>query len=403
MLQRTARVAAFVAVSVALSAQQPPPAPPPQEPQRPTFRAGVSAVRVDVSVTGRKNQAVDDLTAADFVLEEDGVVQTIESCQFVTLTGERLAEREESLEIRSPEHAEVEAARDDVRLFALFLDDYHIDKLPQVTLPLRAGLTEFIDMLGPTDLIAIADPLTPMSALRLTRDRFTLKEAVRKFEGRQGEYFPVRSVLEEEQLQSRNVRRIRAEVTLSALAALVVKMGSLREGRKSIVFVSQGPPTFFGRSDIDIEDRMRDVFEAASRGNVTIHVVDPRGLGVEGRGGVRDTLYRLAGETGGRTVINTNNMVPGFARRRCRRERVLPAWLHAASRCGRRQVPQDQGRGEAAWRRGARAKGILGALGVGSGGERRGGEAPRGARRGRRAGGPGRLEVSTRRRHMDRA
>ena len=123
---------------------------------------------------------------------------------------------------------------------------------------------------------------------------------MRKFEGRQGEVFPVRSALEEAQLESRNWRRLRAEVTLSALAALVVKMGSLREGRKSIVFVSQGPPTFFGRLDGDIEDRMKDVFEAADRGNVTIHVVDPRGLGTEGRGGVRDTLLRLAAETGGR-------------------------------------------------------------------------------------------------------
>ncbi len=298
-------------MSAVVAAQQPPP-PPAQEPPRPTFRAGVSVVRVDVSVTGRKNEPIADLTAADFVLEDDGVVQTIDTCQFIRLTGERMTEREESLEIRSPEHAEVEAARDDVRLFALFLDEYHIDKLPQVTLPLRAGLTEFIDMLGPNDLFAIVDPLTPMSALKLTRDRFALKEVVRKFEGRQGEYFPMRSALEEEQMQSRNVRRVRAEVTLSALAGLVTRMGSLREGRKSVVFVSQGPPTMFGFYDMDIEDRMRDVFEAASRGNVTIHVVDPRGLGVEGRGGVRDTLYRLAGETGGRTVINTNNMVPGL-------------------------------------------------------------------------------------------
>ena len=281
-------------------------------PQRPTFRSGVATVRVDVSVTGRKGAVVDGLSAADFILEEDGVAQTIDTCQFIALTGERLTDREESLEIRSPEHAEAEAARDDVRLFALFLDDYHIDKLPQITLPLRRGLTEFIDLLGPNDLIATADPLTPMSALELTRDRFDLKETVRKFEGRQGELFPVRSALEEAQLESRNWRRLRAEVTLSALAGLVVKMGSLREGRKSIVFVSQGPPTFFGRLDGDIDHRMQDVFEAANRGNVTIHVVDPRGLGTEGRGGSRDTLYRLAAETGGRAIVNTNNFVNGL-------------------------------------------------------------------------------------------
>jgi len=58
--------------------------------------------------------------------------------------------------------------RDDVRVFALFLDDYHIDKAPQITIPMRQGLTLFINRLWPTDLVAIMDPLTPLSALRFT-------------------------------------------------------------------------------------------------------------------------------------------------------------------------------------------------------------------------------------------
>ena len=41
-------------------------------------------------------------------------------------------------------------------------------------------------------------------------------------------------------------------------SALVARLGGLREGRKSIIFVSQGPPTFFG-ADGNIEDAERYV------------------------------------------------------------------------------------------------------------------------------------------------
>jgi hypothetical protein len=76
------------------------------------------------------------------------------------------------------------------------------------------------------------------------------------------------------------------------------------------LFVSQGPATMFGY-DGNVEERMRDVLQAANRGNVTISVFDPRGLGGEGVG-VRDTLFRLAGETGGREIINTNGFEKGL-------------------------------------------------------------------------------------------
>ena len=52
--------------------------------------------------------------------------------------------------------------------------------------------------------------------------------------------------MEEAQWARGNVRKMRAEVTLSALAALTIRLGGLREGRKTILFVSQGPPTYLG-------------------------------------------------------------------------------------------------------------------------------------------------------------
>jgi VWFA-related protein len=282
-----------------------------QEAQPPVFRSGVRVVRVDVSVTGKGDRPITDLAAADFTLDEDGIRQTVDTAQFLQLDGHRVGDTD-SLSIRSQDHAEAEAQRDDVRLFAIFLDDYHIDRRPPVMVPLRKALLSFIDRLGPADLAAWMDPLTPLSALRFTRDYEEIKAVVRKFEGRQGEIFPIKSVMEEEQLTSRNPRMLRAQVTLSALAALVTRLGNLREGRKNVIFVSQGPATMFG-FDGDAEDDMKEVLQAANRGNVTINVFDPRGLAGEGVG-ARETLLRLAAETGGRQIINTNGFEQGLGK-----------------------------------------------------------------------------------------
>jgi VWFA-related protein len=285
--------------------------PAPAGQQQPTFRAGVKLVRVDVSVTGKNDEPLVDLQASDFEVEEDGARQRVETLQFVRPGSE--SPREESLDIRSAYHGEAEAARDDVRTFVIFLDDYHIAKLPAIVLPLRYALSAFVDRLEPTDLVAIVDPLTPLSAIRFTRSKNDLKEVINRFQGRMGEIFPVRSVVEEAQLQSRNIARVRAQVTLTALAAVATRLGGLKEGRKTIIFVSQGPSTFMFSPDGDIEEDLKTAIDSANRGNVVIHVMDPRGLAGPGFGSP-DTLYRIGNETGGRTIIATNALTENLKR-----------------------------------------------------------------------------------------
>jgi VWFA-related protein len=308
-------VAASLALSpdVTRSQQQPPQQqPPPQQQQQqaqpPTFRAGVKVVRVDVSVIGSGDKPITDLKAADFEVQEDGVLQKVDTVQFVRLNGQPKPDGETSLEIRSREHSRAEAAREDVRLFVIFLDDYHIDRTPEVTIPLRRALTTFITRLQPTDLVAIVDPITPNNTITFTSSQAYLSEIIRKFEGRQGEIFPIKNKAEEAQLKSGDVARLRAQVTLSALTSLCHFLGGLREGRKNIIFISQGPPLLFGSGTAEYD--LRDTTAAANRGNVTINVVDPRGLGVGTR--TADSMYRLAAETGGRMVFNTNNFEIGL-------------------------------------------------------------------------------------------
>lgn len=273
------------------------------QPQTPIFRAGAELVRVDVTATANGDEPVADLQASDFEITEDDRPQTVETIKFIRVDGTRQSNLDEPLEIRSKEHAILEAAREDVRLFAIFLDDYHIDKRPDITIPLRETLTKFIKQLGPNDLVAIMEPLTTLYDLKYTRAKDELINRVRTFEGRRGEVFPVKSPLEEAQLSQRNWQELRAGVTLSALEALATQMGGLREGRKSILFFSQGPPLPPSSPN---EERYREAMEAANRGNVTIHVIDPRPLGAVGFGGA-NTLRRIAADTGGRAIVNTND------------------------------------------------------------------------------------------------
>jgi VWFA-related protein len=293
-------VALCCCLSAGIAAQE---QPQPPQPEQPVFRTRVNVVRVDVSVFGREGEPVVGLQPEDFIVREDGIAQTVETVQFVKLNGQMPPDRQDSTSIRSAAHAEVEAAREDVRVFVLFLDDYHVDKAPTVMIPLRRTLRAFVEQLGPYDLVAVMDPLTPLTHIEFTRDRNRLMEIVNNFEGRRGELFPVRSAAEEAQQTQRNIWELRAGVTLDAMNAIVTKLGGLREGRKSVLFVSQGPPVSLRSVNWP---RMEDVVQSANRANVTIHTLDPRPLGSAEFGG-NLVLRRFADETGGRAIFNTND------------------------------------------------------------------------------------------------
>ena len=59
------------------AAQQSPPRPAPADRQRPSFRAGIDIVSLNVTVTDGPNHYVTDLEQSDFSVFEDGVKQDI--------------------------------------------------------------------------------------------------------------------------------------------------------------------------------------------------------------------------------------------------------------------------------------------------------------------------------------
>ena len=302
-------------------AQNPPPGPasqsPPQAPPapsnpapaqsqqpKPVFRTGAELVRVDVAVLDKHGAPVTTLKADDFELTDEGERQEIKSFQYIAADGQPNADDEVSLTIRSRSHAAVEASKDNVRVFLIFWDEYHIGQMASA-LRAKTALMRFVrTAFGPTDIVAFMDPLTPIDSLWFTRDRLELAEHVRKLIGRQGVYLPPRSAAEEAQLERGDVERVRSEVTISAVKAAAVHLGGMRDGRKSIILVSEGLRGMMRDGQTLISDLVR----AANDNNTAIFTVDPRGFGPQR---FASLFEGVADDTGGQ-YFRSNDLDDSF-------------------------------------------------------------------------------------------
>ena len=327
-----------------------------------TFRSGINFVTVDAYVSDSKGQPITDLKQSDFEILEDNKPQKIEQFRFIKVDGNPKPGDPPPQEIRNRDDEEREAARDDTRVFVIFLDDYHT-RLGS-SLAVRQPLSEFIqNQLRPLDLVAIMYPLTPTSDVDFTRNHERIIGAIQKFEGRKYRYEP-RNLFEEQYQRAPTevVEQIRNQVVMTALRGLSVRLGSIREGRKSIIYVSEGlqamlPPQMRGAdasmgklgnpqafnplagendsreqtaqvfATADLYSQLRDVFIAATRNNTAIYTLDPRGLATnefdidENVGPQQDqrmlqastdTLRSIADETDGRAIVGRNNLAKGL-------------------------------------------------------------------------------------------
>jgi len=332
--------------------------------QPPIFRTGINFVRVDVIVNDRNGQPVADLKQSDFQVTEDGKPQIVETFRLVKLDGGRVPTDDgPPRAIRNDADEELEAAKDDVRLFAIFLDDYHVRQNTSVSV--REPLSRFIqNQLGPSDMVGVMYPLESVEAVRMTRDHDAVLRAVAQFTGRKYDYTP-RNAAEERYARypAETVEQIRIQVSLSAIKSLISHMGSLKEGRKALILVSEGfsntlPPqlrdsiaTIPGSgnpnagnplagvnnpneqtsqflADSDLQLHLREVYDLANRNNVAIYAVDPRGLPVsefdlsqpavageldrQYLNSTMDTLRLLAEQTDGRAIVNRNDLAAGM-------------------------------------------------------------------------------------------
>src|SRR5262245_61093210 len=121
------------------------------------------SVVIDAVVSDGRGRTVETLKLPDFELHEEGPALQLDEVRFV---------------------------RDEPRLVAIYLDEYHVGAGP-ATDRVQAALTEFIDReLTPNDFLVVMKPLDSLLTIELTHDREAARAIVERFAGRKDDYAP---------------------------------------------------------------------------------------------------------------------------------------------------------------------------------------------------------------------
>ena len=334
----------------------------PQAPQQPpiTFRAEVNYVEVDARVLDQQGRFIGDLKAEDFEVLEDGKPQKVSAFSLVNIPVERVqrplfASRPVEPDVRN----NLQGA--DGRIYLLVLDDLHTQALRSQRT--KAAARQFIERyIGANDLAAVIHTGGRTDANQdFTNNQRLLLQAVDKFMGRKLRSSTLNKIddynrragtgLESDPAQDLDDRErgFQARAALETVRNLANYLGNVRGRRKAIVMFSEG-------IDYNIYDFMsinntgnqeastvmeatREMIAAATRANVAIYGVDPRGLGAtfdnltdiqsfpdDTSLGLnqsalfnevrlaQDSLRTMSDETGGFAVVNRNDFDTAFQR-----------------------------------------------------------------------------------------
>ena len=224
--------------------------------QRPTFRTEANYIRVDVYATTRDGMLVTDLRREDFELLEDSAPQNIDQFSPIEIrTGNASPTRSDP---RTPEDSRQAATEPRARVFVLFLDALHVDRVAsqRIATPLTDAIRRLI---GPDDLIAIVDPNTTTRAITFTRQIDNVETALRRawgardrddfiddVERRYAQCYPGLPRKPEERvapdlgIAQEMILRRREDQTFEALEELITYLRDVREERKAVITITNG-------------------------------------------------------------------------------------------------------------------------------------------------------------------
>jgi VWFA-related protein len=342
----------MAAISAAVAAQQqtaPPPAPQTPQPAV-TFRVEVNYVEVDAIVTDAQGRVVSNLTASDFDVLEDGKPQKISNFALVSIPIERaeqpiFATVPIEADVQTNEHAEG-------RIYLIVLDDVHTDftRGPRV----KASMHRFFEQkFGTNDLAAVVFTGRTDASQDFTNNTKLLLAAVDKFAGRKlrsgtlnrienARVNPDSGQLEPGDDIDQMDRAFRARSVMANIRRLSEFMAGVHGRRKSMLLVGEGvdyniyeATGVLGATASAVLLDTQDAIGAATRGNVAIYAIDPRGLqngdedliqtsstiGDADSNSMRnelrlsqDSLRVLASSTGGFAAVNRNDLDGAFDR-----------------------------------------------------------------------------------------
>jgi VWFA-related protein len=331
----------------------------PLEPPEVTFKLEVNYVEVDAAVFDRQGQFVPGLKRADFEVLEEGVPQEVTSFTQVDIP----IEKPEPLPLQATTAVEPDVVSNakpfEGRVYVIILDDKHTAAL-RAQLVKRAAVQFINKYMAANDMAAVLTTSGLLSATQeFTSNKRLLVRAVEAFggqklrpetEARLEEYQRMQGIPSPTGPGGRiddpddMLRGYDARVALETIAKISDWVGSIRGRRKAIIWFSEGIDyniyDFQKREASTIQEKMKDVIAAATRSDVSIYSIDPRGLTMLGDEAItvsgdfpsdptmnlslqsfqdslrlaQNSLRSLSEETGGFAAVNTNDFTNAFSR-----------------------------------------------------------------------------------------
>ena len=322
----------------------------PQQP--PTFRSSVNVVVLNVTAMGRDGKPVQTLTKDDFIVLEDGKPQQLQTSELQHLERTALPPLDAAALLTRPSvppptapatEVKDSASRfQDRRLIVMLFDFSSMQPSEQIR-AVEAAKKFVSTQLTASDLVSVMVFSTELKTLLdFTADRELLLATIKGFhigegaeladmadtgadsEDQSGQY-----VADETEFNIFNTDR-----KLAALEEAARKL-ALHPEKKALVYFSGGVE----KTGVDNQSQLRATVNMAVRSNVAFYPIDARGLTASAPGGdatkagaagsslysgrgqraqrdsfhnQQETLYTLAAETGGKALLDSNDLTVGM-------------------------------------------------------------------------------------------
>jgi VWFA-related protein len=357
-------IATILAAQLAVSAQQGNPASAQQNipgELKGTYKFEITTqlVVVNVSAKDKNGNPIEGLKASDLTVTEDGKPQQIKTFEYQRLEGTSLpASAPAPRDVASPALAEASGVTPAVatqiapaksgevkyknrRLLLMFFDQAGMPIADQIRAQ-QAAMKFLNTRITPSDLVAVLTYSTDLKVLQdFTDDRDRLITMIRGLSigetgmasGSTGDESEADTGAAYTQDDS-EFNIFNTDRKLAALESAVKMLRTLPE-KKALVYFASG----MSRTGIDNQAQLRATINAAIRSNVAFYPVDARGLvasaplgdatqGSPGGQGMysgssqrtaqnnfqaqQETLYTLAADTGGKTLLDSNDLSLGI-------------------------------------------------------------------------------------------
>jgi VWFA-related protein len=325
-----------------------------QTPRRPSFRAGVELIYVNVVVRDGSGNIVRNLKREDFSLVEDDKAQQITAFDFEEVPAEPIVADQPVETVQpilkaaakpAPETKAVDAAPPKAepidlknrRLIVLLFDASSMQP-EELERAVESGHEYIAKRLTPADLVAVAAVGSSLQIYQdFTADREVLMAALDRFSGVDTVGFQEGTTPTGDETEADGFVQDDSEFNvfntdrrLAAIEQLSDALAPIQQ-KKSIVYFNSG----MTQRGEDNQVQLRSAIDRAVKANVAIYPVDSRGLTAivpggsasqsSGRGGTsmfsgrgvsrqfdsqaasQDTLVSLASDTGGKAFLDTND------------------------------------------------------------------------------------------------